>query len=62
MLSPESTYQFTPTCASQAQRPVLNGSQWQVSGGHGRIDPAAAIAEMLRYHDAGFRMARWVQD
>lgn len=32
---------------------LLNGL-WQVSGGHGRIDPAAAIPEMLRYHDAGF--------
>ena len=32
---------------------VLNG-MWQVSGGHGRIEPDAAVQEMLRYHDAGF--------
>ena len=27
---------------------------WQVAGGHGRIDPALAITEMIKYHDAGF--------
>jgi aryl-alcohol dehydrogenase-like predicted oxidoreductase len=27
---------------------------WQVSGGHGRIDPARAVAAMTAYHDAGF--------
>lgn len=32
---------------------VLNG-MWQVSGSHGTIEPAAAIAAMLAYHDAGF--------
>jgi aryl-alcohol dehydrogenase-like predicted oxidoreductase len=32
---------------------VLNG-MWQVSGAHGRIDPAKALPAMLRYHDAGF--------
>ena len=32
---------------------ILNG-MWQVSGAHGRIDPAAAIPEMFRYVDAGF--------
>jgi aryl-alcohol dehydrogenase-like predicted oxidoreductase len=32
---------------------LLNG-MWQVSGAHGRIDPAAAIANMLADHDAGF--------
>ncbi len=32
---------------------LLNG-MWQVSGGHGRIDPARAVAAMLAYHDAGF--------
>jgi aryl-alcohol dehydrogenase-like predicted oxidoreductase len=50
MLSPESTYSFTPDLTI---RRLLNGL-WQVSGGHGRIEPAAAIAEMIRYHDAGF--------
>jgi aryl-alcohol dehydrogenase-like predicted oxidoreductase len=32
---------------------VLNG-MWQVAGGHGRINPELAIAEMVKYHDAGF--------
>jgi aryl-alcohol dehydrogenase-like predicted oxidoreductase len=32
---------------------ILNGL-WQVSGAHGAIDPAAALASMRRYHDAGF--------
>jgi aryl-alcohol dehydrogenase-like predicted oxidoreductase len=27
---------------------------WQVSGGHGRIDPESAISEMFSYHDSGF--------
>lgn len=32
---------------------ALNG-MWQVSGGHGRIDPARAVAAMCAYHEAGF--------
>ena len=32
---------------------ILNG-MWQVSGGHGRIDPARAVVAMLAYHEAGF--------
>jgi aryl-alcohol dehydrogenase-like predicted oxidoreductase len=32
---------------------LLNG-MWQVSGAHGAIDPARAIATMLAYHDAGY--------
>jgi aryl-alcohol dehydrogenase-like predicted oxidoreductase len=32
---------------------VLNGL-WQVSGGHGRIDPVRAVEAMFAYHDAGF--------
>lgn len=31
---------------------LLNGL-WQVSGAHGRIDPLAAVPEMLAYHRAG---------
>ena len=27
---------------------------WQVSGGHGPIDPARAVGAMFAYHDAGF--------
>jgi aryl-alcohol dehydrogenase-like predicted oxidoreductase len=50
MLPPESIYPFAPDLPICR---LLNGL-WQVSGGHGRIDPAAAVAEMLGYHDAGF--------
>ncbi len=32
---------------------ILNG-MWQVSGAHGGIDPARALADMFAYHDAGF--------
>lgn len=32
---------------------ILNGL-WQVSGGHGHIDPKRAISEMVSYHEAGF--------
>ncbi|MBW4684426.1 MAG: aldo/keto reductase [Komarekiella atlantica HA4396-MV6] len=32
---------------------ILNG-MWQVSGGHGRIEPKAAIQAMFKYMDAGF--------
>src|SRR5919205_1349582 len=32
---------------------VLNG-MWQVAGGHGYIDHELAMADMVRYHDAGF--------
>ena len=32
---------------------VLNG-MWQVAGGHGYIDHELALADMVRYHDAGF--------
>jgi aryl-alcohol dehydrogenase-like predicted oxidoreductase len=32
---------------------LLNG-MWQVAGGHGRVDPARAVAAMFAYHDAGF--------
>lgn len=32
---------------------MLNG-MWQVSGGHGRIDPEAAVEGMFNYLDAGF--------
>jgi len=32
---------------------ILNG-MWQVSGGHGQIDPELALKEMLEYHKMGF--------
>jgi len=32
---------------------ILNG-MWQVAGGHGQINPHAAVEEMVKYHNAGF--------
>ena len=32
---------------------VVNG-MWQVAGGHGIIDSASAISEMMKYHEVGF--------
>ena len=32
---------------------IING-MWQVAGGHGYIDHELAIADMMKYHDAGF--------
>ena len=32
---------------------IING-MWQVAGGHGYIDHELAIADMMRYYDAGF--------
>jgi len=32
---------------------ILNG-MWQVSGGHGQIDPTNAVKQMFEYVDAGF--------
>jgi aryl-alcohol dehydrogenase-like predicted oxidoreductase len=51
MTLPESAYfQFTPDLRICR---LLNG-MWQVSGGHGTIDPAAAVRGMFDYQDAGF--------
>src|SRR5882757_9067082 len=49
-LPPNATLQFTPDLRIQR---LLNGL-WQVSGGHGRIDPRAALPAMLALHAAGF--------
>jgi aryl-alcohol dehydrogenase-like predicted oxidoreductase len=49
-LPAESTYPFTPDLRICR---LLNG-MWQVSGAHGRIDPEAAVAHMVDYHEAGF--------
>ncbi len=32
---------------------ILNG-MWQVAGGHGHIEPQAAVSEMEKYHESGF--------
>ena len=49
-LPASSRFQFTPDLTICR---ILNG-MWQVSGGHGRINRARAVAEMFTYHDAGF--------
>jgi aryl-alcohol dehydrogenase-like predicted oxidoreductase len=49
-LPTSSRFQFTPDLSICR---VLNG-MWQVSGAHGYIEPARAVAEMFAYHDAGF--------
>jgi aryl-alcohol dehydrogenase-like predicted oxidoreductase len=50
MLSASSRFPFAPDLPICR---ILNG-MWQVSGGHGAIDPARALAAMFAYHDAGF--------
>jgi len=50
LLPAESQLQFTPDMSICR---ILNG-MWQVSGAHGRIDPAAAVQNMFDYVDAGF--------
>ncbi|MGB8134761.1 MAG: aldo/keto reductase, partial [Nitrososphaeraceae archaeon] len=43
-------YQLAPDLATYR---IING-MWQVAGGHGYIDNELAIADMMRYHEAGF--------
>jgi aryl-alcohol dehydrogenase-like predicted oxidoreductase len=51
MILPQESYlQFTPDLKICR---ILNG-MWQVSGGHGRINPKTAIDSMFQYVDAGF--------
>ncbi|MBD2353196.1 aldo/keto reductase [Tolypothrix sp. FACHB-123] len=51
MTLPTTSYlQFTPDLNICR---ILNG-MWQVSGGHGRINPTFAIQTMFKYVDAGF--------
>ena len=49
-LPPHSTYALAPDMTICR---LLNG-MWQVSGAHGRIDPQAALRDMLVYHGAGY--------
>lgn len=49
-LPADSRLQFTPDLNICR---ILNG-MWQVSGGHGRINPQTAIQTMFKYLDAGF--------
>jgi aryl-alcohol dehydrogenase-like predicted oxidoreductase len=43
-------HQLAPDLATDR---IING-MWQVAGGHGYIDHDLAIADMIRYHEAGF--------
>ncbi|HEY9704335.1 MAG TPA: aldo/keto reductase, partial [Allocoleopsis sp.] len=49
-LPPNSRLQFTPDLNICR---ILNG-MWQVSGGHGKINPDSAIQSMFNYIDAGY--------
>jgi aryl-alcohol dehydrogenase-like predicted oxidoreductase len=49
-VSAPSRFQITPDLEICR---ILNG-MWQISGGHGPIDPGSAVEEMFSYHDAGF--------
>ncbi len=49
-LPPNSRLQFTPDLNICR---ILNG-MWQVSGGHGKINPDSAIQSMFNYMDAGY--------
>lgn len=50
VLPESSRFQLTPDTSTCR---VLNG-MWQVSGGHGPIEPNAAIDSMLAYYHKGF--------
>src|SRR3982751_2946410 len=51
-MPPDEQRQLQFTDDLRIQR-LLNGL-WQVSGGHGAIDPRQALASMLALHAAGF--------
>jgi len=53
MTLPDSAYYDNPTQFGYRICRTLNGL-WQLAGGHGKIDPQAALQDMLCYHDEGY--------
>jgi aryl-alcohol dehydrogenase-like predicted oxidoreductase len=55
-MEPLNQYEHHQLAPDLATDRIING-MWQVAGGHGYIDHELAIADMMRYHEAGF--ATW---
>lgn len=52
-MKPLNQYEHHQLAPDFATDRIING-MWQVAGGHGYIDHDLAIADMMRYHEAGF--------
>lgn len=52
-MEPLNQYEHHQLAPDFATDRIING-MWQVAGGHGYIDHDLAIADMMRYHEAGF--------
>jgi aryl-alcohol dehydrogenase-like predicted oxidoreductase len=52
-MEPLNQYEHHQLAPDFATDRIING-MWQVAGGHGYIDHELAIADMMRYHEAGF--------
>jgi aryl-alcohol dehydrogenase-like predicted oxidoreductase len=52
-MEPLNKYEHHQLAPDLATDRIING-MWQVAGGHGYIDHELAIADMMRYHEAGF--------
>jgi aryl-alcohol dehydrogenase-like predicted oxidoreductase len=52
-MEPLNQYEHHQLAPDLATDRIING-MWQVAGGHGYIDHDLAIADMMRYHEAGF--------
>jgi aryl-alcohol dehydrogenase-like predicted oxidoreductase len=52
-MEPLNQYEHHQLAPDFATVRIING-MWQVAGGHGYIDHELAIADMMRYHEAGF--------
>ena len=52
-MEPLNQYEHHQLAPDLATDRIING-MWQVAGGHGYIDHELAIADMMKYHEAGF--------